>query len=305
MGASYNYKLRKLFLTEVSMKFLVGGLILGFGLMTSEIQAKTRRPTPSLSSTNCSENSKNDLRYCVTETLGSENPNTLYYMHGVQGDEEIWERDGILLRAAWQLGNVDPPRVITLSFGPTWLLGEKNSSSRSGLLERLFQEILPEIERNIEGISNKNRYLFGLSMGGFNAIQMMSYHPEMFVKVALACPAVTTVGPFAPEKEVQEYIKRTKASEENVRFTIALAREYFPTQETWQHAWPLQLADRMGSHFPPVYVSGATKDSFGFQEGDMAFARRAQSRGVKIQTEMVPGPHCLYNGSSIANFFGF
>ena len=41
----------------------------------------------------------------------------------------------------------------------------------------------------------------GRSMGGFNAVQIMSRRQRDFERVALLCPAILTVSSYAPAEE--------------------------------------------------------------------------------------------------------
>jgi len=61
------------------------------------------------------------------------------------GNETTWEKESNILKR-WSSNGKQPPTVVTISFGAQWFLGEKNSSSVSGLYEVVVNEVIPTIK---------------------------------------------------------------------------------------------------------------------------------------------------------------
>lgn len=244
-------------------------------------------------------------RWCVTRTLGSADTDVVYYLHGHGGNAGRWMLgSGIQqgVRDAWRSRAVAPPVVVSVSFGGFWLLVEKNASPQSGLLEFFVDEALPAIERSLPA-PPRRRLLFGESMGGFNAIQLVLKRPALFARAAIACPAVTAVSPYADARAVRDYLRRTGANPARALMALALSRQLFFDQAAWDAASPLALGGSLlGPQTPPLFISIGDRDSYGFQEGARLFAELARSRGAKVAWAPVPGDHCSADASGIAAF---
>ncbi|WP_369062053.1 alpha/beta hydrolase-fold protein [Caulobacter sp. 73W] len=136
------------------------------------------------------------LRYCIYRDEKGTNGDVLYHLHGRNLDEQIWNDETYLtgmLQGQWQARGSTPPTVVTLSYGPTWLLTPKGERSDSGLLDDLKAR-LPEIESKTG--APRRRMLLGESMGGLNVLIAGLSDPKSFKKVAALCPGVYVDSPF-------------------------------------------------------------------------------------------------------------
>ena len=75
-------------------------------------------------------------KYCMHRYAKS-SKDVLIYFHGLGADETDWSNGDLTQKmlATWREKNIPIPLVISISFGPTWFLAEKNSSTYSGLYE--------------------------------------------------------------------------------------------------------------------------------------------------------------------------
>ncbi|MBC7396621.1 MAG: esterase [Bdellovibrionales bacterium] len=233
-------------------------------------------------------------KFCEYKVPGSNNDSVLYYLHGLRGDEYEWQNSPNFVKT-YGLWGFSAPTVVTLSYGSTWLLAEKNNSPRSGLYEHFTQIALPAIEKRLN-LKPQRRLLMGASMGGFNASQVYLKNPELFAKVSLACPAITSIGPYDSAEVVAAYQERTGAYDEYVRTALTISAAYFPDQASWDKSAPIaQATERVQASHPPLYVSGGTEDEFGFQEGGELFAKAARDKGAQVVWKAVPGLHCSFD----------
>ena len=68
------------------------------------------------------------LKYCVYRAREGTNGDVVYHLHGRNLDERIWNDDTYwtsMVQAEWQRTKSKPPTVVTLSYGPVWLLVPK------------------------------------------------------------------------------------------------------------------------------------------------------------------------------------
>ncbi len=243
--------------------------------------------------------------YCLTETKGSTNPDTLYFFHGKGENENTWV-DLLGTQAVmryWEEIGFQPPRVISISFGAVWLLTDVDSNGKQGLLQAVADQVIPMIERRIGGIQGR-RFLFGDSMGGMNASLLFLKRGHLFDRVVLACPAITTVSPYDSLGNIFDYLSRTKANLFKLVEMLLLGRINFPSEEAWNQSAPLQLAPvLLNSSSPNLHVSCGSEDNYGFQEGARKFSEIARDRGVhEVIWSLLPGEHCTFDSISIAEF---
>lgn len=232
--------------------------------------------------------------YCEYQVPGSTSKDVLYYFHGIGGSEYEWQNFPFYDKTYSLWGN-SAPTVVTVSYGSAWLLAEQNSSGVSGLYEHFIHTALPYLETQLK-LTPERRLLMGLSMGGFNASQLYLKNPELFNKVALACPALSTVSPYASREEIAAYQQRTGALDYYIARALGLSATYFPDEASWQTAAPVQQAQqRTNPTYPPLFVSGGMQDQYGFQEGGKAFVDAAAANGATAKWTPVQGPHCTFD----------
>ncbi len=239
--------------------------------------------------------------YCIHEMKGSVSKDVLFYFHGIGGSEYDWQKSDLLQKtyASW---GIVAPAVISISYGSLWLLASQNTSRYSGLYEHFLKQALPKLEEKLK-VHPQHRLLMGLSMGGFNASQIYLKNPELFSKIIFACPAISSLSPFADEVKVEAYVDRTHASLFNVEQANLLTRVYFPNVNSWSKADPLVIANQViTSQFPSIYVSCGESDEYGFFEGAKLLTDAAVKHGAHAILKLVPGKHCSYDAEAGAAF---
>lgn len=242
------------------------------------------------------------LRYCIYRAGQGTNGDVLYHLHGRGLDERIWNDDTYLtalLQAQWRDRGVLPPTVVTLSYGPTWLLTPRGVRRESGLLEDLMGR-LPEVESRTG--APRRRLLVGESMGGLNVLIAGLSEPRSFNKIAALCPGVYVDSPFDSLTTIRAGIERTGANPKNAFGVWMLARKYIADEAEWRRISPLSLIERAGPDFPALYVSNGLYDAYGNYEGSRLLAERAVMRGVRTEWRPLYGGHCATDVASLASF---
>lgn len=272
---------------------IIPGLVLFFSATLA-----TAEPT-------CYTKTWSDARaeYCIqAPSSGSKKNDTLLiYLHGLGGNARNWfEWEPVAKVQRKLVERSEDSWVLTVSFGAVWLLTEIPSSDH--LHAKFVQDILPEAEMRMRPGGFTQRILVGASMGGFNASQLLFKNPELFQKVALLCPAITQLGPYASLSEVQDYIRRTGADPRRAYAMHQLTRREFKSAEDWNMHAPLQLAQKSRA-LPQTYVSCGLEDSYGFQEGAELLAKAIQGRASDVTWAPLPGQgHCAVDAKSVVEF---
>lgn len=241
--------------------------------------------------------------YCITKTKGSQNTDVLYYLHGGGGNEKQWIDSGSGVRNAWKKSNFAAPVVITVSFGPLWLLVKKNSLETSALLDFFRGILMPELEMRALGKPATRRLLAGASMGGFNVAQLLINMPGAFQRAALTCSAFANISPWASDAEVAKFAKRVGVPADAIKNISEIAQAFVPDETSWQReVSPLDLAlTNFGPNSPVMLVAGNKADKT-FYEGSQLFYAAVKSTGAPVTWQSWPGKHCDWNDKAVAEF---
>lgn len=244
------------------------------------------------------------LRYCVHRAAGGVNGDVVYHLHGRNLDAEVWNDPTYFtaqLQAYWQRAGLLPPTVISLSYGPVWLLAPKGQAESSGLLDTVWPDIRA-IEARVG--QPQRRLLLGESMGGLNTLVLGLSQPQHFDKVAALCPAVYLDSPFTPLSRIHEAMVRTGADPRIVFGIWQLSRRYVSDAEAWRRLSPLALIEHaavQGAR-PSLYLSAGLHDRYGLYEGTERLAQRATQRGVPTEWHPLYGGHCAIDIASLGAF---
>lgn len=243
------------------------------------------------------------LRYCVYGDSAGSNGDVVYHLHGRNLDEKIWNDDTYftaMLQAQWQRTGVVPPTVVTVSYGPEWLLTPKGRRPASGLLDD-FLTRLPEIETRV-GRPIRRRILLGESMGGLNVLIAGFSQPSVFAKVAALCPGVYAQSPFASFAELKAAAEQTGANPKIIFGIVLMAQKYTADDEEWRRISPLVLVGRANSTYPSLYLSCGLYDEYGNYEGTQRLADIARQHGERTEWHPMYGGHCAVDIPSLATF---
>lgn len=252
-----------------------------------------------------SRNAGFDWNWCMTQAPSSKNKDILFLFHGLGGNEEFWLKspESRLVYDYWFKTGFDPPAVVSISMGKFWILASKNTSPESGRLDFFRDTILPFLIQKLHQW-NGNHYLAGFSMGGFNASQILLHKIGRFKKIAMLCPAITDISPFASRDEVNDFITRNNAWSILVEKSIELGRRVFPKKKDWDTADPLALAETRLSHRDPqLHITCGRRDEFGFHDSVEKFVDIALESDVSVDWISMSGGHCAFDAEELAAFF--
>lgn len=244
------------------------------------------------------------LHYCVHRAAIGVNGDVLYHLHGRNLEAEVWNDPTYftaMVQAYWQRAGRLPPTVVSLSYGPVWLLAPRGEAPDSGLLDTIWQDIRA-IEARIG--TPRRRLLMGESMGGLNSLILGLSQPQRFEKVAALCPNVYVDSPFDPLGEIREALVRTGAEPRVAIGLWQLARRHVANADEWRRISPLALIEgaALDDARPNLYLSGGLYDRFGLYEGTERLAQRAAQRGLPTEWHPLYGGHCAIDVASLGAF---
>lgn len=242
------------------------------------------------------------FKYCYRHAEATNNDDIVYFFHGLNGSETTWFTQCLgtgIIQKWWDFKGYKP-RIVTISFGPKWLLV---NNKRYPLLSALSKGIIPLLEKKMGGLRKGSRHVIGQSMGGFNAAEVALKNPGMFSRVALLCPAISTVSPYSSTQDINNYIFRTGAAKYLVEKMLGISHAIFTDESDWKNHDPLLLLKNYrSSQKSKFFVTIGMNDGYGFQEGALQFYRLAGSHGFLSRWVSTPGGHCNFNRKSTAYF---
>lgn len=251
--------------------------------------------------------------YCIFKPTAHASRDVIYYLHGRGGDLDQFLDDHYYtgqIRKEWKQRHERLPTIIAVTFGPDWLLAEKNASPYSGLFDAFTKQVMPNLEAAI-GFKHGRRLVFGESMGGFNTIQL-ALKTRLFDKAAALCAPMAEVSAFASDAEIEAYVKTTHAYDywlakdpnevmNNVKSALTLVRAVYPTPADWEKGNPLALAASTRSR-TQMYLAAGMHDVYALYEGNEKFAEIFKGRGKRIEWRAQWGGHCAMDIPSLARF---
>lgn len=244
------------------------------------------------------------LRYCVHRAVGGVSGDVVYHLHGRNLEAEVWNDPSYftaLVQRQWQVTGALPPTVVSLSYGPVWLLTPKGAAAHSGLLDTIWPDI-SAIEARLG--APRRRLLMGESMGGLNSLVLGLSQPQHFDKVVALCPNVYQDSPFSPWRDIRAALQRTGADPRTALGIWLLSRDYVVDLEGWRRMSPLALieGEALQKARPSLYLSAGLYDRYGLYEGAERLAQRAAQRGLPTAWHPLYGGHCAIDVASLASF---
>lgn len=244
------------------------------------------------------------LRYCVNRAAHGVNGDVVYHLHGRKLDAEIWNDPSYftaMVQRHWQRAGALPPTVISLSYGPVWLLTPKGEAPHSGLLDTIASDI-QAIETRVG--KPRRRMLMGESMGGLNSLVLGLSHAPLFDKVAALCPNVYQDSPFSSWNQIRAAMVRTGADPRIALGIWHLARGYVANDKEWRQMSPLALigSPAIQKTRPSLYLSAGLYDRYGLFEGTERLAQQAAQLGLNVEWHPLYGGHCAIDVASLGGF---
>lgn len=217
---------------------------------------------------------------------------TLFFLHYATGDERSVARVGVLqaFYRRYQKAGRRPPRVFSVSYGEHWLV-----SAHPGRFQVVARADFEDLLRRLEKTRSRRRYLWGMSMGGYNAAEEALSSPQNWTAAVLSCPALLTANPFDTSL-IGLSAKR--------RDGLDLFTRRLSDARVWDEEDPVILAHRLRPEAEPAYyIEANAHDEFNFLPGAHALADALAEGGKPVIFRELPGGHCAVNGAAAADFF--
>ena len=247
--------------------------------------------------------------YCVNRVKGSTSQDVVYFFHGIFMTAKDWPMSSAIydrVSKNWFKLGVRAPIVISISYGPIWMAVRKNTSPLSGRRDEIANRVIPGIEKSLR-LNPTSRVGFGASMGGFNLTQITLRYPYLFNRVALVCPAILNLSPYASFSQVSDFVQLAQSRGTDAKRIYVLMYQIFglgflPNENEWSRVNIFNIVKYNIGQLPPLFISTGRSDPYGFFEGSKDFVEVMQRQNRSIQWHPVEGKHCSFDSESLNKF---
>jgi S-formylglutathione hydrolase FrmB len=234
-----------------------------------------------------------EISYAITD-LDTDSRDLVFFLHGASWDHRQWIRDDSfygMYRSAFLSRGQKPPTVVSLTVGPFYFIADdiETPIQKKGNYDALLMEgFIPWMKKALG--KTGNTYLFGFSMGGFNAASLSAKHPEAFNGVILISPMIIPLSPFDPD------FNRRMTESSGIRnlapnFKILLKGAY-ETPDRWNTHDPFYLIPAQpGVKRPYTIITSSNDDIPGFRVAARDLAMLYRDNGVPFILYYVEGDH--------------
>ncbi|MCR9162164.1 MAG: alpha/beta hydrolase-fold protein [Nannocystaceae bacterium] len=234
--------------------------------------------------------------YCVHRTPGSTSGDLVVHLHGRRGTARWWNDSTYYTGALyerWEEAGTPAPTVVSVSFGPLWVLLGETGFAFDAVLEDATASAAAWAGHDFE-----RTMVVGESMGGYNALLAGLHHPERFERVAALCPPLSTESPFGSGA-----IERMGESSLREAFMLlAFSRAFFDDDAHWRRSDPLARILGGEAFEPTLHLSCGTDDPWGCADGAQALHDAVQAAGGASELELLPEGHCAIDEAALADF---
>jgi putative tributyrin esterase len=200
----------------------------------------------------------------------------IYLLHGLTGHFDNWASKTKILEYARKYNFL----IVMPEGGDGWYtdsISENNDRFESYITE----ELIPEIDKNFRTFADrKNRFIAGLSMGGYGSIKFGLKRPEMFV----------LVGSFSGALEAASWTDKNTAEWLSKSIMKVYGAADSPTRaENDIYKIVRELPPEKIKDLPFIYASCGTEDFF--YKNSRSFADLLQERKIPHEYRELPGRH--------------
>lgn len=281
---------------------------LGLGLASSAANAQWERYIPkppmvkNVSCGSMNANGFDQLKYCVQKNSASKV--LMVHLHGAgQTEESIFRTDSPdPIITAIKRSGAPMPTIVTISAGRFWWLGTHHGDQIGGAAAAI-ESLVQDLRQKNAGIDTV--VLYGVSMGGFNGLQVFLRRPSLFTRVALSCPALIESNPF--DDSSWDNDPDTRAAKPFSRWGLRRGlQEEFSSSGNWSESNPMNLLKRGQGKIlrgQEVLVTTVGNDGFGFINTPVKAAKMLSTRGNDVTHLKTAGAeHCFPDSAPLAAF---
>lgn len=203
----------------------------------------------------------------------------LYLLHGSEGDEQTWLRQGgarATLDALIARRLIQPLVVIMPGDSESWWVDGAAKQSETAMIN----ELLPQVEAKYRvDASGDKRMIAGLSAGGYGALNLLLKYPQMFAAAAILSPALYDPLPPA-HSSAMRHLQFQRAGKFDPALWASLNYPAF-----------LESYKKSGI-VVPLYINSGDHDTFGIAlQSAILYEKLRSHQSNALELRIVNGDH--------------
>lgn len=239
------------------------------------------------------------FRYCTQ--LNPQSQILVVNFHGAGSTEESFFRTDKPEPVYQELRRQGSPSVVSISIGRFSWLGTQRANQYEEMADKVAS-LVKELRMKAP-IQKVNFY--GVSMGGFNGLQMLIHADHLFDRWVLSCPALTEADPFDDNSWANDPDTKAANSFSRSGLRYGLKKE-FENSSNWQESNPmntLKSKNFQGRRGMKVLVTTVGNDGFGFINTPVTAAKILKAQGLDVNHVRTDGAeHCKPTAGPVAQF---
>jgi len=211
----------------------------------------------------------------------------LYLLHGYGGGHRDWVNAGAVETTADTVfveAGVAPMLIVMPGVGNSWYVDGGATGRHGAWATAITTELIPEVEARYPTLSSRaDRFVAGLSMGGYGALHLATQRPDLFRAAAAFSPAIFPDAGHAndfPGFQMKFF---------DGAFGTPFDVDFFNDRNIFQ---PLpEIGAALDSRPLAFYVMTGDHDGFGLWRGALAFFTAARDAGIPAELRVHDGNH--------------
>jgi enterochelin esterase family protein len=211
----------------------------------------------------------------------------LYLLHGYGGGRQDWLEAGRMAETAdavFAEPDARPMAIVMPGVGNSWYVDGGTVGVHGNWRSALTEDLLPSVEARFNvGGARDNRFVAGLSMGGYGALHLAVHRPDLFRAAAALSPAIFEDADHSsdfPDFQIKFFAGAFGSPFDAAQFNRQNVFANLP-------ALALRLEDRPTD----FYIMTGDHDGFGLWRGALSFFRAARDAGLPAELRVHDGNH--------------
>lgn len=217
---------------------------------------------------------------------------TVYFLHGGGADDRQFMQFGLAGCIDGNLRDrlVDAGIQLVLPCVGESFLHDHPTRAHSRFTQYFLEEVLTKAEANTT-TEARSRYLYGVSMGGQAALNLLFRHPRLFAGAATHFATLIDFD-FTDPAAVDAFVAQAGLTAEAKRTLLTGFYEEFSDYSDFQAYDPIRLAGEISAgslQNKTIWFDSGTKDDYGLQYGAQALSKRLTDRQIHHHFTLVEG----------------
>ncbi len=209
----------------------------------------------------------------------------IYMLHGLGGNERDWLRGAAIADTVDRLiaeGMLPPVIIVMPDGGNSWYVNSADIGGPGDYETAITEDLIAHVDATYRTLDARDgRATGGLSMGGYGAVRLAFFRPDLFAAAA------SLSGAIFPDMATPEDVSETQVGLFRGVYGTPLDTERFNRANVFGQIEPLAAA----GNAPPVLLTVGDDDYFELDRGAHALFVALRDAGLPAELRVTDGGH--------------